>query len=101
MQPARKGRNMPSANRKVLGRGLSALIPVAGSDDALDRDRTEAPKRDYFRVAIEEVHPTADQPRRLFDEAALGELVESIRQDGLLQPLLVRQRTAAEGPGYA
>jgi len=56
------------------------------------------PRREYFKVAIEEVHPTADQPRRHFDEAALAQLVESIRKDGLLQPLLVRQRD--EG-GYA
>ena len=67
--------------RKVLGRGLSALIPT---DDA----PAVLPRREYFKVAIEEVHPTADQPRRHFDEAALLQLVESIRHDGLLQPLL-------------
>jgi ParB family transcriptional regulator, chromosome partitioning protein len=77
--------------RKVLGRGLSALIPT---DDA----PAVLPRREYFKVAIEEVHPVADQPRRHFDEAALAQLVESIRKDGLLQPLLVRQRD--EG-GYA
>ena len=78
--------------RKVLGRGLSALIPTDEPPAALPI------RREYFKVAIEEVHPTADQPRRHFDEAALAQLVESIRRDGLLQPLLVRQR--AEG-GYA
>ncbi len=77
--------------RKVLGRGLSALIPT-------DEAPAVLPRREYFKVAIEEVYPTADQPRRHFDEAALVQLVESIRRDGLLQPLLVRQRD--EG-GYA
>ena len=88
--------------RKVLGRGLSALIPPAGGAalqpfEAYDGSAVP-PRREYFKVAIEEVHPTADQPRRHFDEAALLQLVESIRHDGLLQPLLVRQRS--EG-GYA
>src|SRR5262249_12057414 len=84
-------RRSSSVTRKVLGRGLSALIPT-------DDPPAILPRREYFKVAIEEVHPTADQPRRHFDEIALAQLVESIKRDGLLQPLLVRQR--AEG-GYA
>jgi ParB family chromosome partitioning protein len=58
-------------------------------------------RRDYFRAAIEDVYPSADQPRKVFEEAALATLVESIRRDGVLQPLLCRQRSAGEGGGYA
>jgi ParB family chromosome partitioning protein len=50
--------------------------------------------------AIEEVHPSRDNPRQVFEEAALGELVESIRAQGLIQPLVVRSRSAAEGGGF-
>jgi ParB family chromosome partitioning protein len=80
-----------------LGRGLSALIP-ASRIPAEDPGRS-AP-REYFKIAIEEIHPTPDQPRQLFEEDALEQLVVSIRQHGLQQPLVVRQRPAADGGGF-
>ena len=84
--------------RKVLGRGLGALIP----EPARPAQSAAAPaRRDYFKAAIEDVVPAADQPRRHFEEAALSALVESIRRDGVLQPLLVRLRSPADGGGYA
>jgi ParB family chromosome partitioning protein len=78
--------------RKALGRGLGALIPPVGSPPGI--------KRDYFVVGIEEVHPSGQNPRRSFNEKALSELADSIRQQGLLQPLVVRVRTAEEGGGF-
>lgn len=94
--------------RKALGRGLSALIPGADDTAVAAAPVAEAwPRsglsrmREYLRVAIEDVHPSAEQPRKRFDEAALRALVESISRDGLLQPLLVRQRSSAEGGGFA
>jgi ParB family chromosome partitioning protein len=86
--------------RKVLGRGLSALIPSEPRPIAVEAKAAPV-RRDYFKVAIEEVHPASDQPRRVFDETALAQLVDSIRRDGLLSPLLVRQRSGPEGAGYA
>jgi ParB family chromosome partitioning protein len=72
--------------RKALGRGLEALLPgAAGGDPA----PALAPARD--RVSPAEIRPNPDQPRRHFDEAALETLAASIRQRGLLQPLLVRR----------
>jgi ParB family chromosome partitioning protein len=62
-----------------LGKGLGALIP----------NRTE--KRDYFECALHRIKRAPDQPRRIFDESALVELMESIRVNGLIQPLVVRQ----------
>jgi ParB family chromosome partitioning protein len=49
-------------------------------------------------VAIEEVHPSPTQPRKTFDDARLAELAESIRAQGIIQPLVVRAREA--GGGY-
>jgi ParB family transcriptional regulator, chromosome partitioning protein len=83
---------MTAQKRKALGRGLAALIPGAAAP------RTpEAPGRagDGLRiVAIEDVHPSAAQPRKQFDDARLDELAASIRAQGIIQPLVVRVRDA-------
>jgi ParB family chromosome partitioning protein len=70
--------------RSGLGRGLDALLP--GGDDQVMEQRGAG----LLEVPIEEIRPNPDQPRRSFDEAALEELAASIRQLGVLQPLLVR-----------
>ncbi len=79
--------------RKALGRGLSALIPGAHSSITPLR-------RDFFQCAIEDVHPSVDNPRRSFDGARLQELADSIRTQGLVQPLVVRARPESEGGGF-
>jgi ParB family chromosome partitioning protein len=76
------------AKRGGLGRGLDALMPSAGPVPA------EGPGS--ARVHVEDIRPSPDQPRRQFDEAELRGLAESIRQHGLIQPLVV----VREGGGY-
>jgi ParB family chromosome partitioning protein len=71
---------------KALGRGLSALIPGAAAPTPI------ALKREYFECAIEDVHPSEDNPRKHFDGEKLRELAETIRTQGVAQPLLVRTR---------
>lgn len=74
------------ARRASLGRGLSALFGEVTEDySALDKVRQSK------QVPIEFVHPGKYQPRRKFDEEAIQGLVESIRDKGILQPLLVRR----------
>jgi ParB family transcriptional regulator, chromosome partitioning protein len=87
---------MNSNKRPALGRGLGALIPGAQHQAAPPTPI----RRDYFECAIEDVHPAADNPRQRFDEQKLNELAESIKNQGLVQPLVVRQRTTAEGGGF-
>ena len=72
-----------SVKRKALGRGLSALIPDAPQ-------RRSAGGTEYFVCPIEIITPQHGQPRRYFDEARLEELVASIREQGVVQPLVVR-----------
>jgi ParB family chromosome partitioning protein len=67
----------------VLGRGLEALIPVSASGDA--EDRGALPEF----ISVDQVQPSPDQMRRQFREDALRELADSIKQHGLLQPVLV------------
>jgi ParB family chromosome partitioning protein len=88
-----------SEKRKALGRGLAALLPGAASPaPAPEPARPPARPGDGLRtVAIEEVHPSPTQPRKSFDDARLGELAESIRAQGIIQPLVVRVR---EGGGF-
>ena len=62
-----------------LGRGLGALIPVAGPDQS-----------GLLTVALSSLDPNPRQPREAFDEVALDELAHSIREFGLLQPIVVR-----------
>ena len=76
-----------------LGKGLDSLIPssaaVTNKADVKPGDKPEAP--DTF-VDINLVEPNREQPRKHFDEDALQELSESIRQYGLIQPILVQDR---------
>ena len=68
--------------RQALGKGLGALIP--GGDEA-------AQQGELVLVATQEVFPNPKQPRSRFEETALQELAASIREQGVLQPLLVRR----------
>lgn len=73
------------AVKRGLGRGLSALmadVDLAGPSVAPARDRTMVP--------IEQIMANPDQPRRQFEPTALQELAESLKNRGVLQPLIVR-----------
>jgi ParB family chromosome partitioning protein len=73
------------AGRSRLGRGLAALIGDVGEESsALERTRGQR------RVPIEFLRPNPRNPRRHYDEAELLELSDSIREKGILQPILVR-----------
>ena len=83
---------MASKTRTGLGRGLGALIPSHVTAPGLRR------------VSIDAIVPNPRQPRSVFDEEALGELADSIREVGLIQPLIVQQLPTtddpAQPPGY-
>lgn len=83
--------------RRRLGRGLSALLGGGPAGDALvDVESqtasltTRAANQDPNQVHVELIERNPFQPRKDFDSESLNELVESIRQHGILQPLLVR-----------
>jgi ParB family transcriptional regulator, chromosome partitioning protein len=78
--------------RRGLGRGLEALIPSGEYVEELSDNR--ARRRFALQIAIGEIKPNPEQPRRAFDPIALQELADSIRIHGILQPLLVREGMA-------
>lgn len=71
-----------------LGRGLEALFGDAGIISEEEARITE--------ISVDEIFPRADQPRQVFDEEKLAELALSIKENGILQPILVRP----SGNGY-
>jgi ParB family chromosome partitioning protein len=76
---------MADEARSRLGRGLASLIGDVGGEAAhIDRPRAQR------KVPIEFLKPNPRNPRRAFSEAELGELAESIKQHGVIQPLVVR-----------
>ena len=107
--------NSPTPQRRGLGRGLGSLIPTAPREDAAPEspegdqasgftgnnaslDRASAPGAapelvggSYFtELPPASIQPNAVQPRQVFEEEAMAELVTSIREVGLLQPIVVR-----------
>lgn len=82
------------AERKGLGRGLSALLAETGEEE--DAAPIEGAKTDR-QVPIERIRANPEQPRRSFGEKELGELAESIRRNGIIQPLIVRRDPKEEG----
>lgn len=80
---------MSERRRPGLGRGLSALLEEIGDEETSPADLQARGFRSQT-VALERVRPNPNQPRRRFNEESQAELIESVRQKGLLQPVLVR-----------
>lgn len=76
--------------RRGLGRGLSALMADVVQTATPAADEADAPRRADLRVPVERLEPNPNQPRRDFSEEALAELALSIREKGIIQPLIVR-----------
>jgi ParB family chromosome partitioning protein len=71
--------------RVALGRGLDALIP--GAESLIEKED----RKDIFDIEISRIRPNPYQPRRIFNEQKIAELAESIKQKGLIQPLVLRR----------
>ena len=80
------------AKKARIGKGLDALIPSGGVAKTVEKPGKAADKDGVVNVKISKVEPNREQPRKNFDEDALQELAESIKQFGVLQPILVQER---------
>ncbi|MBX7433732.1 ParB/RepB/Spo0J family partition protein [Mycobacterium sp. Y57] len=117
--------NNPARKRSGLGRGLASLIPtgpaedgqpattgprmgaaaadvVLGGPSVLSQPREPNPAGAVYReIDPTQIEPNPRQPRQVFDEESLAELVHSIREFGLMQPIVVRAAPAGDGaPRY-
>lgn len=70
-------------NRKVLGRGLSAL---------LGEETNQTDKEELINIDIDLIEPNSEQPRTIFEDQSLDELAQSIRANGVVQPIVVRRK---------
>jgi len=75
-------------NRKALGKGINALIP--DFEMGAPESRENGPAKNT-ELLIDEISPNRFQPRKYFDDNKLEELVASIRENGVLQPILVQK----------
>jgi ParB family transcriptional regulator, chromosome partitioning protein len=71
-----------ATKRKALGRGLNALLPAAP---------VSAAERSYLEIPLDAITPNKYQPRTNFDPALLSELAQSIKSNGVVQPIVVRK----------
>ena len=69
--------------RKVLGRGLSAL---------LGEDNEKLNERELLDISLDLIEPNSEQPRTRFDDESLDDLTQSIKANGIVQPIIVRRR---------
>jgi ParB family transcriptional regulator, chromosome partitioning protein len=116
--------NAPRTQRRGLGRGLGSLIPTSAppteppsarpepvgagpatsgmhhlhdAHEVADTELAPVAGASFAELPIDQIVANAAQPRQVFDEEAMAELVHSIREVGLLQPIVVRRRRSAEG----
>lgn len=76
--------------KKGLGRGFSSLIPTELLDEEFDPTAAQDEKlSDLRQIPLTKIEPNPDQPRRTFDELALDEMAESIKEHGVVQPIVV------------
>lgn len=77
------GSQFKKTKKIALGRGLDSLLP--------DIDPVESVSKEYFQCDIERIHPNRYQPRMRFSEDELEGMARSIKEQGIIQPLLVRK----------
>src|SRR5260221_483279 len=79
---------MSSLKRAALGQGLGALLPPSRSIEGEKADK---------EIAIGQLHKNRYQPRKNFDAAAISELAQSLKESGMIQPIIVRPLLALDG----
>ena len=84
------------AGKRGLGKGLNTLIPEAKTSEGTEEKKAvkEVIKevvKETDKIDINKIEPNANQPRKVFNEDALQELADSIRQHGLIEPLIVQE----------
>jgi ParB family transcriptional regulator, chromosome partitioning protein len=76
--------------KKVLGKGLSALVPETYlRENTIDEHKSGIGNRGVMQIPLTAIYPSSSQPRQHFSESTLEELAQSIRENGVIQPIIV------------
>ena len=78
-------------DRRVLGKGLSALLPSRSAPNAQPSSAEQPFKQGVQQLPIDSIEPNPVQPRNIFQSEKLNELAQSIRANGIIQPLIVQK----------
>lgn len=87
------------STRRGLGRGLSSLIPTTPPPTAQTESKTDL-NTGVTTLSLEDIRPNPNQPRQTFDPEALAELAASIKEHGLIQPIIVTHAEAGARVPY-
>jgi ParB family chromosome partitioning protein len=82
-KPSKTGTPETPRKKRALGRGLDALFP--------DMKTVTGDSKDFFQCNVADISPNRYQARTMFSEQELSELADSIRQEGVIQPIMVRR----------
>ncbi|MEA5455544.1 ParB/RepB/Spo0J family partition protein [Sinomonas sp. JGH33] len=91
------GRNGSTARRKGAPAKSASSAVDAGEDEL---DLVEVPGAQFAELRVDDIHPNRKQPRSVFDEDEMAELVHSVREIGILQPIVVRRSTESGSETY-
>lgn len=85
---------MTAKKKNALGKGLNVLIPETGPQPPQRRRRklSSEVSDQGVMISVNEIEPNRNQPRKTFDDASLQELAESIKQFGIIQPIVVKKK---------
>ncbi|BDC48625.1 chromosome partitioning protein ParB [Bryobacterales bacterium F-183] len=95
---------MSNDKRKVLGKGISALLPSRSAGNTTPSaaaatapapavaPAVEAPLNAVLDLPVDQIEPSPHQPRHVFEQTKLEELAQSIRENGIIQPLVIRRK---------
>jgi len=86
--------------KKALGKGLSSLIPdsyIIDKPRGFSREASQTVVEGFELIPISEIAPNPDQPREIFSADGIEELAQSIREKGILQPVIVKKAAGKEG----
>ncbi len=86
--------SLADKRRPALGRGMAALLSNAAPPPSTPGRAAGTPGRHFLQLPVEAVERNPDQPRKRFDEQKLEELAASIREHGVMEPILVRKEGA-------
>jgi len=84
--------------KKNLGRGLASLMG-SFDDEVMNQPSSpgEAKSDHIYHLSINKLHPNPNQPRKSFDESTLKELAESIKNSGIISPIIVKKIDGKDG----